>query len=254
LIRLYRKRLVICSEWGEGVYLNEGLMKVLTGGGDAISVRGLYSKTYLEFTPEFLIMLSTNHKPNISGMDYGTWRRLLIIPFEINFDDAEHIAQRDQNLETYLRTNEGAGILNWILEGYNQYKEKGIGATEGMAIPQKLLTLKAKYKEEMDSVGEFLHESTFRPEYNTTEYNETRITCADLHSAYRTWASHNGHLPKGSKSFSQSLHSKGIERSNVGTKRGFKGVRLLTINEIHATDETIKDGSTHIDAKGLTIN
>jgi len=231
IVRLYRKRLVICNEWNEGTYINESLIKVLSGGGDEIAVRALYSNQIISYTPEFVIMLATNHRPNITGMDYGIWRRLLIIPFDVNFTDSKHVEQRDPHLERYLKENESAGILNWLIEGYKQWQEKGIGTSAETGVPQCLIDIKQEYKLDMDTVGQFLQERTRnnREQDNCENY---RTKSSDLHRAYRNWAEDNGYKAKGSKSFSQTLIHGGFKPVRIGTVRGFEGIRLLTPQEI----------------------
>ena len=237
IVRLYRKRLVICNEWNEGTYINESLVKVLSGGGDEIAVRALYSNRIISYSPEFIIMLATNHRPNISGMDYGIWRRLLIIPFDVNFTDAQHIEQRDPHLEKYLKENESAGIFNWLIQGYREWQEQGIGTSVETGIPQVLMDMKQQYKLDMDTVGQFLQERTVNTRDNDeSECADYRTKSSDLHTAYRLWAQDNGYKPKGSKTFSQTLIHGGFKSIRIGTVRGFEGIRLLTPSEIMTDD------------------
>lgn len=237
IVRLYRKRLVICNEWNEGTYINESLIKVLSGGGDEISVRALYSNRTIDYIPEFTIMLATNHRPNIAGMDYGLWRRLLIIPFEVNFTDAEHIAQREPHLEQYLRENESAGILNWLVQGYYQWKEQGIGTSVETGVPEKLIKIKKEFHDDMDTIGQFLKERT----HNKIQHEITitdKIKSSDIYTAYKHWINENGYKPKGSKAFSHHLTSKGFKTVRIGTVRGFEGIRLRTLAELMVPEDT----------------
>jgi len=238
IVRLYRKRLVICNEWNEGTYINESLIKVLSGGGDEIAVRALYSNKTISYTPEFVIMLATNHRPNIAGMDYGIWRRLLIIPFEVNFTDAQHTDQRDPHLEQYLKENEAEGILNWLVEGYRQWQEEPIDTNT----PQKLLDIKMQYKLEMDIIGQFLQEHTENMfDHPVPSIVDHKVKTSELYRAYSAWSLENGYKAKGSKSFSQALIHRGFRIVRIGTVRGFKGIRLLTPGELLAP--TIGDHS-----------
>jgi putative DNA primase/helicase len=241
IVRLYRKRLVICNEWNEGTYINESLVKVLSGGGDEIAVRALYSNRIISYSPEFVIMLATNHRPNISGMDYGIWRRLLIIPFDVNFTDAKHIKQRDPHLETYLKENEAQGIFNWLIEGYRQWQEQGIGTSYETGIPQTILDLKEEYKLDMDTVGQFLQERTlnFR-DHGEDECKDYKTTSKDVYNAYRRWAEDNGHIPKGSKTLSRVLKEGGFKQVRMGSVRGFEGIHVLTPGELDHAKERLR--------------
>ena len=90
-------RFVTSEEPTEGVRLNEGLLKQLTGGSK-ITCRFLYADEF-EYLPEFKIWVATNHKPIIRGMDLGIWRRIKLIPFEVNIPKNKV----DKNLKYRLR-------------------------------------------------------------------------------------------------------------------------------------------------------
>lgn len=253
LVALYRKRLVICNEWDEKTYLNEGLLKVLTGGSDEISVRALYSNSHLNYVPEFVLMLATNHLPNITGMDYGIWRRIIVIPFDINFNDAEHAMNRDPHLEQYFKEKEGPGIMNWLIEGYKMWRIEGLNLESDDDIPQACINTKGQYKNLMDTIGQFLQECCYTPNTMNADYKQTKAKTVDLHKAYTNWATENGFSVKGTKTFSQELLTRRFKNVRVGTTRGFRGIRLYTINELAAIEaDNINNGNIHIDESGLS--
>ncbi|WPG23491.1 phage/plasmid primase, P4 family [Enterococcus faecium] len=118
IARLKGARLVTSSEPNEGVRLDEGLVKQLTGG-DKVTARHLYGKEF-EFEPEFKLWLATNHKPIIRGTDDGIWRRLNLIPFTVQIPDHK----KDKNLKFKLQT-ELQGILKWAIDGCLLWQRKG---------------------------------------------------------------------------------------------------------------------------------
>ena len=65
LARLRADRLVTSTEPNEGCRLAEAAVKRITGE-DRIACRHLYSEPF-EFTPQFKVLLATNHKPTWSG-------------------------------------------------------------------------------------------------------------------------------------------------------------------------------------------
>lgn len=85
--RLAGARLATATEPGEGVHLNEGLLKELTGG-DTITARHLHREPF-EFRPQFKLWVAGNHKPVIRGTDLGIWRRLRLIPFTVQIPEGE---------------------------------------------------------------------------------------------------------------------------------------------------------------------
>jgi putative DNA primase/helicase len=221
LMRLFRKRLVLCNEWDENAYLNESLMKSLTGASDPISVRALYANNYLTFKPDFLIMIATNHIPKIISMDYGIWRRLIIIPFPVNFDDPEHISKKDRYLYDHFINKEAAGIFNWMIEGYRLWREQGVIDSA----PEIVLNTKQEYKKEMDIIAQFVEECCVIDE------PKSKITSAELYAAYTQWCKDNGNHVKANRTFSRNMIERGHKRTRIGTVNGFKDIRLLTLSE-----------------------
>ena len=51
-----------------------------------VTARFLYAEEF-EYTPKFKIWVSTNHKPIIRGTDDGIWRRLVLIPFDVQIPE-----------------------------------------------------------------------------------------------------------------------------------------------------------------------
>lgn len=147
LLRLKGARLVYASEPDEGGELREGMVKSMTGG-DAIAARGLYSKESVEITPTWVVVMPTNHKPIIKGTDNGIWRRLMLLPFERNF---EVDGVKDPKREEKLRA-EMTGILAWILRGANLYKHGGL------AQPASVKQARESYRSQMDLLAEWLDE------------------------------------------------------------------------------------------------
>ena len=74
------KRLVVMQEPRQGDVLNEGILKELTSGMDAIQARSMYSMP-ITFIPQFKLICCANVLPEIRSMDYGTWRRVRVVPF-----------------------------------------------------------------------------------------------------------------------------------------------------------------------------
>jgi putative DNA primase/helicase len=97
LARLRGARYVTTSETEEGARFDESLLKTLTGE-DRITARQLYGSTF-EYLPEFKIFVVGNHKPYIKGNDFGIWRRLKLIPFDITIPNEERDGGLRENLK-----------------------------------------------------------------------------------------------------------------------------------------------------------
>lgn len=143
IARLKGARFVTSVEPNEGMRLNEGLLKQLTGD-DMITARKLYGDEF-EFRPEFKLWMATNHKPTIRGTDLGIWRRIHIIPFTVTIP--EEVV--DKNLP-YKLMKELPDILAWIVEGYKLWK------MEGLRKPKVIADAVEEYRNEMDVISAFL--------------------------------------------------------------------------------------------------
>ena len=83
---------------------------------------------FLDFFPQFKLTLSCNQKPQIRGQDEGIWRRIRMVPFSV------HIENPDKGLRKRL-VAEAPGILNWLLDGFRLWREKGLVAPEVVRDP-----------------------------------------------------------------------------------------------------------------------
>lgn len=143
LADLYGKRLVVCSETGEGRALDETLVKELTGG-DPIRARRLYENNW-EFWPTHKLWLVSNHKPRVVGSDHGIWRRIKVLPFEQTFTDD----RIDKDLDVKL-TAELPGILAWAVRGCLEWQR------EGLPSPVLMEQETRAYRQEQDVVQQFV--------------------------------------------------------------------------------------------------
>ncbi|EMF0159255.1 DNA primase [Enterococcus hirae] len=196
IARLKGARLVTSSEPNEGVRLDEGLVKQLTGG-DKVTARQLYGKEF-EFEPEFKLWLATNHRPIIRGTDDGIWRRLNLIPFTVQVPEEK----KDKMLKYKLRT-ELVGILKWAVEGCLMWQR------EGLKPPQSVLQASNEYRAEMDQIGQFVSECC--------EIGPGRtIAGGEIYKIYKEWAVENGEHVFNNTKFGRELSKRYSKRKSHG--------------------------------------
>ncbi len=171
IARLKSARFVTSEEPSEGVRLNEGLVKQLTGGGK-VTCRFLFQDEF-EFEPEFKIWMATNHKPVIRGTDTGIWRRVKMIPFEVNIPKEKV----DKMLKYKLR-DEMPQILNWAVRGAIMYER------EGLEEPACVKNAIREYKSEMDLVQTFIDACVI-----IDNNADSQILASELFKIYQCWAS-----------------------------------------------------------------
>ena len=208
IARLKSARFVTCEEPDQGVRLNEGLLKQLTGGSK-VTARHLYGDEF-EFTPEFKIWVATNHKPVIRGTDVGIWRRIRLIPFEVNIP-ADKV---DKNLKFKLR-EEFPQILAWAVEGAQKWQ------TDGLHEPECVLEATKDYKQEMDLIAGFV-EQCVMIDYSCGEH----VMATDLFNVYRAWAKQNNEWEMSSKKFFMEIGNKLPEKGRCGKGIFYSKIRL----------------------------
>ena len=197
IARLSKARFVTSSEPNEGFRFDEGLIKQITGG-DKVTARFLYAEEF-EYTPKFKIWVSTNHKPIIRGTDDGIWRRLVLIPFDVQIPEEKV----DKDLK-YKLLREAPAILNWMAEGAYMWMR------EGLELPEKLKESSKAYRTEMDVIEQFIEDECKR-------VDDGRVKANELYSVYKNWANENNAYKMSNKDFGQKMKEKfKSKRMNTG--------------------------------------
>ena len=150
------------------------MIKTLTGG-EVIPVRRLH-EDFFEVHPQFKIVLSGNHKPRIDDTSDGIWRRVFLVPWEVQIPKE----QVDRALPAKLR-EEAAGILSWLVNGCIDYLNYGLNP------PEKVLLATKEYREDSDPIGAFIRTACIVTGKETEE-----TTPGDLFIGYSNWATKEG--------------------------------------------------------------
>lgn len=203
IARLKGARLVTSVEPNEGVRLNEGLLKQLTGD-DTVTARKLYSEEF-EFKPEFKLWMATNHKPIIRGTDTGIWRRIHMIPFNVQIPEDKV----DKNLTHKLKA-EMAGIFKWCIDGCLMWQR------EGLQMPAAVLKSVREYRREMDVISAFIEDKCTL---------EGTVQASMLYAAYASWADSNNEYCMSNTKFSTEL-AKRFEKIKGRNYNYFTGISI----------------------------
>jgi putative DNA primase/helicase len=160
-------------------------------------------------------VIACNRLPDFRDETDGTWRRLLVVPFERQINDA----RKDHELAERLVNTEIAGIAAWALEG--------------------LRRLYAQNRFTVSSRGEAALKRHRRRNNPVEEFWETEVdsdidgfvTEADLWAAYARWCHDNNYRPGNSGTFKDAVYQcfgKQSTRPRRGSARprGYDGVRL----------------------------
>ena len=178
LAELHGRRIIVCSELKPGDRFDEARVKLLTGG-DRIKARRM-RQDFFSFQPTHKLWLLGNHRPEVGTGGFAFWRRIRLIPFERVVPEASKI----DNLANVLVTEEGPGILAWLIEGARRY----LGGDKDLAGPQRVQVATTAYAETEDHVGRFITECCkIDP--------GMRAEQAPLYSAYTRWCGFEGANP-----------------------------------------------------------
>ena len=209
LAMLRGARLVTASETEDGRAWAESRIKHMTGG-DKISARFM-REDFFEFTPQFKLLISANHKPSLRGVDEAIRRRFLLLPFLVTVPEDK----RDPDLSEKLKA-EWPGILAWMIAGCIDWQERGLRP------PAVVLDATEKYLEAEDAFQLWMTDCTV---WDPNSWEST----SDLFQSWTSWGKAAGEQIGSQKRFVQNLEAAGFTaaRNPSKTKRGFKGLRLL---------------------------
>jgi putative DNA primase/helicase len=177
-------RFVSIAETGDA-HMAEVRIKLLTGG-DTVTGKAHY-KAANSFRPKFKLWIFGNSKPTIYGVDYAMWRRIRLIPFNVQFP----VEQQDPMLKQTLLA-ELPGILNWAIQGALDWQTTG-----RLTPPECVITATEEYQAEEDILREFINERVVPAKNFELEHKE-------LYRVYKQWNEENGSgRPVSSKRLSQ---------------------------------------------------
>lgn len=205
LARLRGARFIAASEFEEGARINNALLKRVTGD-EKITARPLYGE-FFDFIFEGTIWVSTNHMP-FFGNDQAVWDRIKVVPFTVRIpDDAVDVRIKSKLLA------EGAGILQWVLDGARGY------LAHGLEEPLSLLTARGDLRLDQDLLSAFVEE---RCEVDFDHVD----TSNSLYLAYVEWATMAGEKPTSKRTFGIRLKAAGYEAVRLTDGlRAWRGLR-----------------------------
>lgn len=226
IARLKGARYVTTIEPNEGVRLNEGLIKQLTGG-DKVTARHLYGREF-EFYPEFKLWLATNHKPIIRGTDEGIWRRIRLIPFTVKIP--EH--KVDKYLIHRLK-KELPLILNWAYKGCQMWQKEGLDS------PKAVQEATKEYRNEMDIVNSFIEDTIMEVEGHEEQ-------AYDIYRVYSKWANENNEYEMSATKFGREF-SKRYKRKRNSKGTAYLGIKLKDSHYTHKNKgKIVIGGDSHV--------
>lgn len=212
------KRLLIAAELEEGMRLNTSVVKQFCST-DEIFAEKKYKDPF-SFIPSHTLVLYTNHLPKVGANDPGTWRRLIVVPFNAKIQGNDDI----KNYADYLYDNAGPAILAWTIEG----AEKVINANFHITQPDCVREATALYRENSDWLEHFISECC--------EVGDTYSTpSGEFYICYRDFCSRTGEYTRSTTDFYAAVDLAGFARKRTMNGRVVCGLRLKS--EFTSSDE-----------------
>ncbi|MBO4384233.1 MAG: primase C-terminal domain-containing protein [Clostridia bacterium] len=185
--RLVGIRFANISEPGKGLMLNAALVKTMTGN-DTINARFLHENSF-DFKPQFKLYINTNYLPTINDMTLFNSGRIILIPFDRQFNESE----QDKGLKKRFEMDDArSAVLNWLIEGYLKLQK------EGFCPPESVKAAIKEYMQESDKISQFIEEAL-------VARLDAETKTALIYEKYREWCDKNGCYAENSRNFNQEL-------------------------------------------------
>ena len=209
MAELKGKRLVIAAELEEGMRLNTSVVQQLCST-DEVSAEKKYRDPF-RYTPTHTLVLYTNHLPRVGANDEGTWRRLIVIPFNAKNEGNSDI----KNYADYLAEKAGGAVLSWIIDG----ARKVIECNFKLKIPQCVSEAISHYRENNDWLSMFIEDCCeIDPSYTQKS--------GELYQEYRAYCARTGEYTRSTTDFYTGLDTAGFEKRKSKTGVMVYGIRL----------------------------
>ena len=203
------KRMIIAAELEEGMRLNTSNVKQLCST-DEIYAEKKY-KAPFSYVPTHTLVLYTNHLPRVGAIDQGTWRRLIVIPFNAKIEGKADI----KNYADFLFKMAGGAVLQWIIEG----AKRVIASDYKIAQPRVVQDAIQKYKENNDWLSHVLEDCCeIDPSYEAKS--------GEVYNTYRSYCNQMGEYARSTTDFYTAIEAADFTRHK--TKKGMliRGFRL----------------------------
>lgn len=195
MAELKGKRLVIASETEDGQRLSTASIKQLCSTDDIYAEKKY--KDPFSYVPSHTLVLYTNHLPKVGEIDKGTWRRLIVIPFDAKITTNQDI----KNYADYLYEVSGGAILKWVIDGARNI----IDAEYKLTPPGRVQAAIDNYMEQNNWLKHFIDECC-----EVDALNEEKS--GELYQEYRNYCIRSGEYIHSPASFYSALESSGFTR------------------------------------------
>ena len=206
LTNLPGKTLVMATEQPTGFITASHILNSIISG-ETLEIDRKF-KEPVTIIPRAKLAWAMNDLPRLSDANNGIFRRVKVVEFLPLSEE-----QRDPMLKEKIKA-EGAGILNWALDGLQRLRERG-----HFNIPPRVKEVTQQFLETNDIVALFVAERcSTGPEHHEQS--------SELYKQYKFWCEDNGHKPKSSTEIAKDWKRLGFVRHEANGKRFWRGVEV----------------------------
>lgn len=209
LATLRGKRLVIAGELEEGRRLSAATVKKISST-DPFQVEEKYRQPET-VNPSHTLCLFTNHLPRVGSTDNGTWRRIIVIPFDATIQKTGTI----KNYADYLVKKAGPAILSWAIEGAHNFAANGFC----LNVPDCVEEATDAYRARENWLENFISDRCIK------EPN-ARTGARELYAEYRDWSEALKDYTRPEKDFAAEMEKIGYSSVFPQRKKHYIGLRI----------------------------
>lgn len=209
LAMLRGKRLVITGELEEHQRLSVATLKQVAST-DKLTIEEKYRQPETVKQTHTLILF-TNFLPRVGSTDGGTWRRLIVVPFNATIPPGGGI----QNFADVLVKEAGGAILAWAVEGAVNFVRNGFK----LDIPDAVAMATEEYRQREDWLNNFINERCVK-EPNAREGARA------LYLEYKAWAQDAGEFIRRENDFAAAMEAAGYRKEKPKGRFVYIGLRV----------------------------
>jgi putative DNA primase/helicase len=200
------KTLVVASEQPSAYLASTNTLNAIISG-EPLQVERKYRDPFTVI-PRTKVCWAMNELPRVADANSGLFRRVKVVGFPELPED-----KRDPEIKQLIE-QEGAGILNWALEGLNRLNQRG-----HFEIPAGVLDATKQFRENNDVPALFIEDRCIQG-------MDFEMPAARLYREYKYWCEENGHRPQSSTRVAADWQRLGFERKRTMSGTVYQGLKL----------------------------
>jgi len=201
------KTLVVASEQPSSYLASTNTLNAIISG-EPIQVERKYRDPFTVM-PRAKVCWAMNELPRVADANSGLFRRVKVVTFPALAEN-----ERDPTIKRAIE-NEGAGILNWALEGLRRLKERG-----HFEVPAGVEDATKQFRENNDVPALFIDDRCVRG-------TDSEVPAAKLYREYKYWCEENGHRPQSSTRVAADWQRLGFGRKRTMSGTVYQGLRVV---------------------------